>query len=159
LESAKHLRSYLKQPEETEFPREQSEGVGARGNVTENPRGDLDIARWMKAQMALQTDAFLKAITTLTANQGPAAAVDGPVAPAAAQGVQMAQNTQELSLTTPVLFYGRSKDGKTKRVPDGAQSKTNQTRVGAQYLAAFCQILPEGRGCFMGGRLHLVIRV
>jgi hypothetical protein len=70
------------------------------------------MAGWMKAQMALQTDALLKAIATITANQGAAAAVDGPVAPAASQGVEMAQNTQELSLTTPVLFYGRCKDGK-----------------------------------------------
>jgi hypothetical protein len=31
----------------------------------------------------------------------------------AAQGVQMAQNTQELSLTTPVLFYRKGKDGKS----------------------------------------------
>jgi hypothetical protein len=75
---------------------------GAGGNVAENPRVDLD--RRMIAQMELQTNAFLKAITALTANQGAAAAVE---APPAAQGVQMAQNTQELSLTTPVLFYGR----------------------------------------------------
>jgi hypothetical protein len=81
---------------------------GAGGNVTENPRGDLDGR--MIAQMELQTNAFLKAITALTANQGAAAAVE---APPAAQGVQMAQNTQELSLTTPVLFYGRCKDGKS----------------------------------------------
>jgi hypothetical protein len=40
------------------------------------------MAGWMKAQMVLQTDAFLKAIATLTANQGAAAAADGPVAPA-----------------------------------------------------------------------------
>jgi hypothetical protein len=29
------------------------------------------------------------------------------------QGVQMAQNTQELPLTTPELFYGKCKDGKS----------------------------------------------
>jgi hypothetical protein len=85
-------------------------GVGARQgvggeNVAENPHSDLDMARWMKAQMEVQTDAFLKAIATLTTNQGAAAAAaEGQAAPAAAQGVQMAQNTQELSLTTPVLF-------------------------------------------------------
>jgi hypothetical protein len=88
------------------------QGAGGE-NVAENPRGDLDMARWMKAQMELQMDAFLKAIARLTANQGAAAAAEGPAAPAAAQGVQMAQNTQELSLTTPVLFYGRCKDGKS----------------------------------------------
>jgi hypothetical protein len=81
---------------------------GAGGNVTENPRGDLDGR--MIAQMKLQTNAFLKAIAALTANQGAAAPVKAPLA---AQGVQMAQNTQELSLTTPVLFYGRCKDGKS----------------------------------------------
>jgi hypothetical protein len=81
---------------------------GAGGNVTENPQGDLDGR--MIAQMELQTNAFLKAIAVLTAAQGAAAAAQ---APPAAQGVQMAQNTQELSLTTPVLFYGRCKDGKS----------------------------------------------
>jgi hypothetical protein len=64
----------------------------------------------MIAQMELQTNAFLKVIAALTANQGAAAVVKGPPA---AQGVPMAQNTQELSLTTPVLFYGRCKDGKS----------------------------------------------
>jgi hypothetical protein len=58
LKIAKKQRSYLKQPEEPEFPREQVGGVGAWGNVTENPRGDLDMAGWMKAQMALQTSPF-----------------------------------------------------------------------------------------------------
>jgi hypothetical protein len=89
------------------------------------------MARWMKAQMELQMDAFLKVIATLTANQGAAAAVDGPAAPAAAQGVQMAQNTQELSLTTPVLFYGRCKDGKS--IPSNAflmELEGRQTRHG-----------------------------
>jgi hypothetical protein len=89
------------------------------------------MAGWMKAQMALQTDALLKAIAMITANQGAAAAVDGPVAPAAAQGVEMAQNTQELSLTTPVLFYGRCKDGKS--IPPIAflmELKARQTRHG-----------------------------
>jgi hypothetical protein len=62
---------------------------GAGGNVTENPRGDLDGR--MIAHMELQTNAFLKAIAALTANQGAAAAVE---ALPAAQGVQMAQNNR-----------------------------------------------------------------
>jgi hypothetical protein len=81
---------------------------GAGGNVTEIPRGDLD-GRTI-AQMELQTNAFLKAIAAFTANQVAAAAVE---ALPNAQGVPMAQNTQELSLTTPVLFYGRFKDRKS----------------------------------------------
>jgi hypothetical protein len=86
---------------------------GAVGGA-ENPRGDLNMTRWMKAQMEVQTDAFVKAIAALTATQGATAtAAKGQAAPAAAQGVQMAQNTQELSLTTPVLFYGRCRDGKS----------------------------------------------
>jgi hypothetical protein len=48
------------------------------------------MTRWMKAQMDVQTDAFLKAIAALTVNQGAAANAKGPAAPAAAQGVQMA---------------------------------------------------------------------
>jgi hypothetical protein len=45
----------------------------------------------MKAQMEVQTDAFLKAIAALTATQGAAAtAAEGQAAPAAAQGIQMA---------------------------------------------------------------------
>jgi hypothetical protein len=47
----------------------------------------------------------VRALTAQAQGQAP------PKAPAA-QGVQMAQNTQELSLTTPVLFYGKCKDGK-----------------------------------------------
>jgi hypothetical protein len=71
--------------------------VGAGGNVTENPRGDLDGR--MIAQMELQRNALLAAITALTAAQGAAATAQAlPAAPPAAQGVQMAQNTQELSL-------------------------------------------------------------
>jgi hypothetical protein len=80
-----------------EAPRGATGGVG--GNVTENPRGDLDGR--MIAQMELQTNAFLKAMAVLTAAQGATAAVQAPTAaPPAAQVVQMAQNTQELSLTT-----------------------------------------------------------
>jgi hypothetical protein len=70
----------------------------------------------MKAQVELQTDAFLKAIATLTANQGAAAAAaEGPAEPAGVQGLQKAQNTQEPSRTTPVLFYQRCKDGSWKQ--------------------------------------------
>jgi hypothetical protein len=64
----------------------------------------------MIAQMELQTNSFLKAIAVLTRNQGAAAAVE---APPTDQVGQMAQNTQELFLTTLVLFYGRCKDGKS----------------------------------------------
>jgi hypothetical protein len=83
---------------------------GAGGNVTENPRGDLDGR--MIAQMELQTNAFLKAIAALTANQGAAAAVERPPA---AQGVQMAQNTQELSLTTRCSSTEGAKMGRAFR--------------------------------------------
>jgi hypothetical protein len=88
--------------------------------------------------MELQTNALLKAITALTVAQGAAAAAQAPTAAAAqaptaapptAQGVQMAQNTQELSLTTPLLFYGRCKDGKS--IPPNAflmELKARQTR-------------------------------
>jgi hypothetical protein len=93
-----------------------SRGAGATGggggNVTENPCGDLDGR--MIAQMELQTNALLAAITALTrAQEAVATAQALPAAPPAAQGVQMAQSTQELSLTTPVLFYGKCKDGKS----------------------------------------------
>jgi hypothetical protein len=79
------------------------------GAAGAGPRGNNDIANRMALQMEVHTNAFMKAKATLTANQGTAAA---PAAPAGAQGVQMAQNKQELSLTTPVLFYGRCKDRK-----------------------------------------------
>jgi hypothetical protein len=72
---------------------------GAVGGA-ENPRGDLDTTRWMKAQMEVQTDAFLKANAALIANQGAATtAAEGQAASAAAQ--------------VPVLFYGSCKDGKS----------------------------------------------
>jgi hypothetical protein len=115
-----------------------SRGAGATGgageNVTENPRWDLDGR--MIAQMELQTNALLAAIMALTAAQGAAAAAQAPpaaapAAPPAAQGVQMAQNTQELSLTTPVLFYRKCKDGKS--IPPNAflmELKARQTRHG-----------------------------
>jgi hypothetical protein len=80
---------------------------GAGGNVTENPRGDPD------GRLAAQIDALMAAVTALTAAQGAAVTAQAPPEAPAAQGVQMAQNTQELSLTTPVLFYGKCKDGKS----------------------------------------------
>jgi hypothetical protein len=98
---------------------------GARGSVTENPRGDPD------GRLAAQMDALMAAVTALTAAQGAALTAQAPpVAPPAAQGVQMAQNTQELSLTTPVLFYGKCKDGKS--IPLNAflmELKARQTRL------------------------------
>jgi hypothetical protein len=108
-------------------------GAGAPQGAVEGagaPNGDLDMTRWMKAQMEVQTDVFLKAIAALTATQG-AATAKGQAAPEAAQGVQMAQNTQALSLTTPVLFYGRCKDGKS--IPPNAflmELEARQTRHG-----------------------------
>jgi hypothetical protein len=85
----------------------------------------------MIAEMELQTNALLF-ITALTAAQGAAATAQAlPTAPPAAQGVQMAQNTQELSLTTPVLFYGKCKDGKS--ISPNAflmELKARQTRHG-----------------------------
>jgi hypothetical protein len=99
------------------IPRGPTGGVGenipanphgeARGKVQANPRGDQDERR------DAQIDALMAAVTALTAAQGAAVTVQAlPEAPAD-QGVQMAQNTQELSLTTPVLFYGKCKDGKS----------------------------------------------
>jgi hypothetical protein len=77
----------------------------------------------------------MAAVRALTAAQGagrmgPAHGQSPPEAPAA-QGVQIAQNTQELSLTTPVLFYGKCKDGKS--IPPSAflmELEARQTRHG-----------------------------
>jgi hypothetical protein len=74
----------------------------------------------------------MAAVTALTSQgaAGPAHGQAPPEAPAA-QGVQMAQNTQELSLTTPVLFYGKCKDGKS--IPPNAflmELEARQTRHG-----------------------------
>jgi hypothetical protein len=55
-------------------------------------------------RLAAQIDTFMVAVTALTAAQGAAVTVQAPPEAPAAQGVQMAQNTQEFSLTTPVLF-------------------------------------------------------
>jgi hypothetical protein len=72
----------------------------------------------------------LRALSTAqgAGGMGPA---HGQAPPEAAQGVQMAQNTQELSLTTPVLFYGKCKDGKS--IPPNAflmELEARQTRHG-----------------------------
>jgi hypothetical protein len=77
----------------------------------------------------------MAAVRALTATHGaggvgPAHGQAPPEAPAA-QGVQMAQNTQELSLTTPVLFYGKCKD--VKSIPPNAflmELEARQTRHG-----------------------------
>jgi hypothetical protein len=148
LQRTQQPRAHLKQPEDLEFPREQEQQVGPEETSQENPCGDLDGR--MIAQMELQTNTFLKAITALTANQGAAAAVE-------ADGTK---NTGVVPDHTGALLRKVQgwEEHSAERVPDGAQSKTNQKRVGAQYVVAFCQVLPEGRGCFMVGRLHLVIR-
>jgi CheY-specific phosphatase CheX len=95
--------------------------------------------------MELQTNAFLKAIAALTANQVAAAAVE---ALPDAQVVPMAQNTQKLSLTTPVLFYGRFKDGKS--IPPNAflmELKARQTRHGWEPS----MLLRFVKSCLRGG--------
>jgi hypothetical protein len=99
---------------------------GAGGSVTENPRGDPD------GRLAAQIGALMAAVTALTAAQGAAVTAQAPTEePPAAEGVQMAQNTQELSLTTPVLFYGKCKDGKSIR-PNAflMELEARQTRHG-----------------------------
>jgi hypothetical protein len=94
----------------------------------------------MIAQMELQTNALLTAITALTAAQGAAATAQAlPAARPADQGVQMAQNTQELSLTTPVLFYGKCKDGKS--IPPNVflmELEARQTRHGLEPSMLLC---------------------
>jgi hypothetical protein len=68
----------------------------------------------MIAQIELQMNALLADIMALSAAQ--VAAATGQALPAAlpaAQVVQIAQNTQELPVTTPVLFYRKCKDGKS----------------------------------------------
>jgi hypothetical protein len=86
-------------------------GENSQANVQANLRGDQDDRRDARIEV------FMAAVRALTAAQGaggvgPAHGQAPPEAPAA-QGVQMAQNTQELSLTTRVLFYGKCKDGKS----------------------------------------------
>jgi hypothetical protein len=46
----------------------------------------------------------------------------------------------------------------TKRVPHGARGKTDKTRMGAQYAAVVCQVVPAGRVRTMMGRLHSLVR-
>jgi hypothetical protein len=108
------------------------------GNVQANLRGDQDAGRDTQinalARRDAQIDVLMAAVTALTsqgaAGPGQAHGQAPPEAPAA-QGVQMAQNTQELSLTTPVLFYGKCKDGKS--IPPNAflmELEERQTRHG-----------------------------
>jgi hypothetical protein len=85
---------------------------GGGGDAPAEPRGE--------EQMEL--------ITQGAGGMGPA---HGQAPPEVAQGVQMAQNTQELSLTTPVLFHGKCKDGKS--IPPNAflmELEARQTRHG-----------------------------
>jgi hypothetical protein len=149
----------LRQPDQLELPlpEEQEQQGGPERTSQKNPRGDLD-----GRMMELQTNALLAAITALTAAQGAAVAAQAPpAAPPVAQGVQMAQNTQELSLTTPLLFYGKCKDRKS--IPPNAflmELEARQTRHGWEpsMLLPFVKSCLKGRGCFMVGRLQLVIR-
>jgi hypothetical protein len=110
----------------------------AGGNVPANQRGDQDAGQDTQidalARRDAQIDVLMAAVAALTAQgaAGPAHAQAPPEAPAA-QGVQMAQNTQELSLTTPVLFYGKCKDGKS--IPTNAflmELEARQTRHGRE---------------------------
>jgi hypothetical protein len=73
----------------------------------------------------------------------------------------MAQNTQELSLTTPVLFYGKCKDGKS--IPPNAaflmELEARQTRHGREPS----MLLRFVKSCLRGvrsmvGRLHTLVR-
>jgi hypothetical protein len=104
-------------------------GENSQANIQANLRGDQD------DRQDAQIEVLVAAVRALTAAQGagglgPAHGQAPPEAPAA-QGVQMAQNTQELSLTMPVLFYGKCKDGKS--IPPNAflmELKARQTRHG-----------------------------
>jgi hypothetical protein len=127
-------------------PRGPVEGVGghapanpqgeAGGNVPANPRGDQDAGRDTQidalARRDAQIDVLMAAVTALTEQRAARTAhAQAPTGAPADQGVQMAQNTQELSLTTPVLFYGKCKDGKI--IPPNAflmELEARQTRHG-----------------------------
>jgi hypothetical protein len=131
---------------------------GAGGNVTENPCGDLDGR--MIAQMELQ------AIVGghHGAHCGPGSSYNSPGTTSGnARGPGSSNGTKHPGVvpdhTGALLREVQGwEEHSAKRVPDGARSETNQTRLGAKYVAAFCQVLSEGRGCFMVGSLHLVIR-
>jgi hypothetical protein len=113
------------------IPRGAVGGVGEDGqaNVQANLRGEQD------DRLDAQIEVLMAAVRALMTAQeagglGPAHGQAPPEAPTA-QGVQMAQNTQELSLTTPVLFYGKCKDGKS--IPPNAflmELEARQTRHG-----------------------------
>jgi hypothetical protein len=93
-----------------------------RGDAPAVPRDDMqgDLISDENAQMRHENAMMKNEMADMLANMrvlaeaadrmGPA---HGQAPPEASRGVQMAQNTQELSLTTPVLFYGRAKDGKS----------------------------------------------
>jgi hypothetical protein len=115
-------------------------------NVQANPCGDQDDRR------DAQIEVLMAAVRALTGAQGaggkgPAHGQAPPEAPAA-QRVQMAQNTQELSLTTPVLFYGKCKDGKS--IPPNAflmELEARQTRHGWEpsMLLRFVKLCLRGK--------------
>jgi hypothetical protein len=115
------------------------DGGNVQANVQANLRWEQDAGRDAQidalARRDAQIEVLMTAVRALTAAQG--AGGPGPAhgqAPAeapAAQGVQMAQNTQELSLTTPVLFYGKCKYGKS--IPPNTflmELEARQTRHG-----------------------------
>jgi hypothetical protein len=97
------------------------DGGNGQANVQANLPGEQDAGRDAQidalARRDAQIEVLMTAVRALTVAQGaggpgPAHGQASPEAPAS-QGVMMAQNTQELSLTTPVLFYGKCKDGKS----------------------------------------------
>jgi hypothetical protein len=111
---------------------------GGGGDPPANPRGEDEGIlhsgdRGEYTQMRGQIEVLMTAVRALTTAQGaggmgPSHGKAPPEAPVD-KGVQMAQNTQELSLTTPVLFYGKCKDGKS--IPPNAflmELEARQTR-------------------------------
>jgi hypothetical protein len=122
-------------------PREAVGGAGvSTSDVPANPRGDQDAGRDAQidalARRDAQIDVLMVSVSALMSQaQGAAGPAHGPAPPEApaAQGVQMAQNTQELFLTTPVLFYGKCKEGKS--IPPNAflmELEARQTRHGRE---------------------------
>jgi hypothetical protein len=111
---------------------------GGGGDAQAVPRGD-DLReensqiRDENAQMRNEIAVMMTNMRALAEAQGAdrRGPAHGQALPEAAQGVQMAQNTQELLLTTPVLFYRRCKDGKS--IPPNAflmELEARQTRHG-----------------------------
>jgi hypothetical protein len=108
------------------------DGGNSQANVQANLQGGEDDTL---ARRDAQIEVLMTAVRALTAAQGAGWLVlahgQAPPKAPAAQGVQMAQNTQELSLTTPVLFYRKCKDGKS--IPPNAflmELEARQTRHG-----------------------------